>query len=173
MIIRYESNIDIKKIIKHLRTKEKCIDLNIVIERSILHSLLPRDDPHKMQRGILYRPVKGKIHGNLLDHKQTLGYTGHWAVLSERRSNTVNVCERVCMCAHLYVRREGESGARACKRTLAPWERSLVFLHLLFLTVTCSDLTRRDLDVDRVRFISPSVQTSRASVHTPNGAIGM
>lgn len=109
-----------------------------------------------MQHGILYRPVKGKIYGNLLDHKQTLGYTGHWAVLSERRSNTVNVCARmrVCVCVNLYVRREGESGARACKRTLAPWE-SLVFLHLLFHTVTCSDLTRRDLDVDRVRFISP------------------
>lgn len=27
--------------------------------------------------------------------------------------------------------------------------------HLLFLAAACSDLTRRDLDVDRVRFISP------------------
>lgn len=92
------------------------IDLNIVTEHDSCYYYW--DDPHEMQRGILYRPVKGKIHGNLLDHKQTLGYTGHWAVLSERRSNTVNTCARVCTCVRVYVRREGESGARACKRTL-------------------------------------------------------
>lgn len=47
------------------------------------------------------------------------------------------------------------SQVRACKRTLHR-RRShlLLLLHLLFL-VACSDLTRRDLDVDRVRFISP------------------
>lgn len=32
---------------------------------------------------------------------------------------------------------------------------SHLLLHLLFLAAACSDLTRRDLDVDRVRFISP------------------
>lgn len=31
----------------------------------------------------------------------------------------------------------------------------LLLHHLLFLAAACSDLTRRDLDVDRVRFISP------------------
>lgn len=34
-------------------------------------------------------------------------------------------------------------------------ERCLLLHRLLFLAAACSDLTRRDLDVDRVRFISP------------------
>lgn len=79
-----------------------------------------RNDPRRMQHRVSHRPVKGKIHGNLFDHKQTLGYTGHWAVLSERRSNTVNTCAHV---ARVRVRervraRDEVSQVRACKRTL-------------------------------------------------------
>lgn len=81
-------------------------------------------DPRKTQHWVPCRPVKGKIHGNLFDHKQTLGYTGHWAVLSERRSNTVNtcahvVCTYVCVSVRVCEFVRGEvSQVRACKRTL-------------------------------------------------------
>lgn len=54
--------------------------------------------------------------------------------------------------------RDEVSQVRACKRTLHGASSLLLLLrllHLLFLAAACSDLTRRDLDVDRVRFISP------------------
>lgn len=78
------------------RTKKvTCIDLNIVKRFDTPLGYYYRNDSRKMQHWVSYRPVKGKIHGNLFDHKQTLGYTGHWAVLSERRSNTVNTCAHI------------------------------------------------------------------------------
>lgn len=99
------------------------VDLNIVYRgarRATARSrYYYRKDPREMQGArVPYRPVKGEIHGNLFDHKQTLGYTGHWAVLSERRSNTVNTCAhvarpcvRVYMCVRVDVLQRGESGA--------------------------------------------------------------
>lgn len=88
------------------------IDLNIVTLALFTIEKIP------VRRGYpVALSVKEKIRGNLFDHKQTLGYTGHWAVLSERRSNTVNTCARVRV--HVHVRVFGEvSQVRACKRTL-------------------------------------------------------
>jgi len=61
------------------------------------------------------------------------------------------MCVSVCMRARL---RWGESGA-SVQTNVAPSRLLLLLLHLLFLATAYSDLTRRDLDVDRVRFISP------------------
>lgn len=52
--------------------------------------------------------------------------------------------------------RWGESGASVQTNVTSSNLLLLLLLHhLLFLAPACSDLTRRDLDVDRVRFISP------------------
>lgn len=86
--------------IRAVKKKVTRLDSNVVNEFDTPLGYYYRNDPRRMQHRVSYRPVKGKIHGNLFDHKQTLGYTGHWAVLSERRSNTVNTCAwAACMCA--------------------------------------------------------------------------